>query len=86
LRSCTRQSLTASGTLLPISDLIRMARHAYRYLAIFRGHDERPLCLGRTKRIATADQRIILHANGARFEVRLSLAAEDKRHRSWFIR
>lgn len=55
------QAVTASGALLPISDLIRMAGHAYHYLAIF-GDDERPLYLGRTKRIATADQRIVLHA------------------------
>jgi len=31
-------------------------------------------------------QRIVLHATGARFEVRLPLAAGDWRHRSWFLR
>ena len=54
-------SVTAGGTLLPISDLVRMAGHAYHYLAIFDSHSERPLYLGRTKRIATGDQRIVLH-------------------------
>lgn len=54
-------AVTASGTLLPISDLIRMAGHAYHYLSLFDGIDGRPLFLGRTKRIATADQRIVLH-------------------------
>jgi hypothetical protein len=54
--------LTGGGSLLPMHDLIRMAAHAYHYLAIFDDTDGRPLYLGRTKRIATADQRIILHA------------------------
>jgi hypothetical protein len=39
-----------------------MASHAYHYLAIFRDADGRPLYLGRSKRIASADQRIVLHA------------------------
>jgi hypothetical protein len=47
--------------MLPISDLIRMAGHAYHYLAIFDSDSSRPLYLGRTKRIATGDQRIVLH-------------------------
>ncbi|TGD89209.1 HNH endonuclease [Mycolicibacterium sp. CH28] len=36
--------------------------HRHHYLALFDGLNGRPLWLGRTKRIATADQRIILHA------------------------
>ena len=55
-------AVTAGRTLLPMRDLIRMASHAYHYLAVFDQHSERPLYLGRTKRIATADQRIVLHA------------------------
>jgi len=62
LQSRAGHAVTASGTLLPISDLIRMASHAYHYLAIFRDADGRPLYLGRSKRIASADQRIVLHA------------------------
>ncbi|CAN5432435.1 HNH endonuclease signature motif containing protein [soil metagenome] len=52
---------TAGGTLIPMSDVLRMASHAYHYLAIFDG-DGRPLDLYRSKRIASADQRIMLHA------------------------
>ncbi|MEV0294046.1 HNH endonuclease signature motif containing protein [Nocardia sp. NPDC050710] len=54
--------VTGGGSLLPMQDLIRMAAHAHHYLAIFDDNDGRPLYLGHTKRIATADQRIILHA------------------------
>ena len=38
-----------------------MASHAWHYLCVFEDHTERPLYLGRTKRIASADQRIVLH-------------------------
>ena len=55
-------AITAAGTLLPMSDLIRMAAHAWHYLSIFDQVTGRPLWLGRTKRIATPDQRIVLHA------------------------
>ena len=55
-------AVTAGRTLLPMRDLIRMASHAYHYLCVFDNHTERALYLGRTKRIATADQRIVLHA------------------------
>ncbi|HUO38621.1 MAG TPA: HNH endonuclease signature motif containing protein [Mycobacterium sp.] len=54
-------AITAGGTTLPMSDVIRMAASAYHYLAIFDKHSNRPLYLGRT-RIASADQRIVLHA------------------------
>lgn len=57
----TGKALTAGGTLLPIPVLLRMAEHAYHYLTLFDGHG-RALWLGRAKRIATADQRIVLHA------------------------
>ncbi len=62
LRSGAGQAVTAGGSLLPMRDLIRMASHAWHYLAVFDGHEQRPLYLGRAKRIATADQRIVLHA------------------------
>ena len=55
--------VTGSGTLLPIRDVIRMASHAYHYLAVFDRHSECPLYLGRTRRTASASQRIMLHAN-----------------------
>jgi len=62
LQAQTGHAVTASGTYLPIRDLIRMAAPAYHYLTIFDGVTGRALWLGRTKRIASADQRIVLHA------------------------
>ena len=47
---------------MAISDLIRMASHAHHYLAVFDQHGGRPLYLGKSKRIASADQRVVLHA------------------------
>ena len=55
-------AVTAGGTLLPMRDVIRMASHAYHYLCVFNSHSGRAIYLGRAKRIATADQRIVLHA------------------------
>jgi hypothetical protein len=56
------QAVTGGGTLLPMRDLIRMAGHAYHYLAVFDEHQSRPLYLGRTRRIASPDQRVVLYA------------------------
>jgi hypothetical protein len=53
---------TAGGALLPMRDVIRMAGHAWHYLAVFDKHTERALYLGRSKRIASADQRIVLYS------------------------
>lgn len=61
LEAKTGFATTAGGTVLPISDLIRMAGHAYHYLSLFDAATGRSLWLGRTKRIASADQRIVLH-------------------------
>ena len=57
----TGHGVTAGGTLLPIPDVIPMAAHACHYLALFDGATGRALWLGRTKRLASADQRIVLH-------------------------
>lgn len=62
LSTASGYAVTGGGTLLPITDLIRMASHAYHYLCIFDKHTERAIYLGRSKRIASADQRIVLHA------------------------
>ncbi|MDT5006115.1 MAG: hypothetical protein QOJ24_3291 [Mycobacterium sp.] len=62
LESAAGHGITASGSLLPMSDVIRMASHAYHYLVIFEEHTREPLYLGRTKRLASRGQRIILHA------------------------
>jgi hypothetical protein len=53
---------TGGGSRLPMRDLIRMATKAIHYLAVFDDHTERPLYLGRQKRLATADQRLICYA------------------------
>src|SRR5271165_323404 len=57
LTSGAGRAVTGGGTVLPMRDLIRMASHPYPYLAIFDKHSSRPLYLGRTRRIASADQR-----------------------------
>lgn len=62
LTSATGHAVTAGGTLLPMADLIRMAAHAWHYLCVFDKHCERAIYLGRAKRIASADQRTVLHA------------------------
>ena len=61
LESATGHAVTAGGTLLPMSDVIRQARHAHHYLAVFDDATEVPLYLGRSKRIASAGQRIVLY-------------------------
>ena len=48
-------AVTAGGTLLPMSDVIRMASHAWHYLCVYDQHAQRALYLGRAKRIASAD-------------------------------
>jgi hypothetical protein len=53
---------TGGGSRLPMRDLIRVATTAIHYLAVFDDHTARPLYLGRQKRLATADQRLICHA------------------------
>ncbi len=63
LTSGTGRAVTGGGTVLPMRDVIRMGRHAYHYLAVFDEHSSRPLYLGRSRRIATADQRVVLYAH-----------------------
>jgi hypothetical protein len=53
---------TGGNTALPMRDLIRMASDAIHYLAVFDEHSDRPLYLGRQKRVATVDQRIICYS------------------------
>jgi hypothetical protein len=53
---------TGGSSRLPMRDLIRMASESIQYLVVFDDHSERPLYLGRSKRIATADQRIVCYA------------------------
>jgi hypothetical protein len=62
LESGHGQAVTGGGSLLPMSDAIRLASHAHHYLVIYDRHTQQPLYLGRTKRLASAAQRIVLHA------------------------
>ncbi|MBW0016038.1 MAG: HNH endonuclease [Mycobacterium sp.] len=62
LTAAAGYAVTASGTRVPMRDLIRMGRHAFHYLAVFDEHTTRPLYLGRTRRIASPDQRLVLYA------------------------
>ena len=54
------RGLTGGGTLLPMSDVIRLGSHAHHYLAIF--DKGKALALYHTKRLASPAQRIMLHA------------------------
>jgi Domain of unknown function (DUF222) len=58
------RGLTAGGTLLPTSDVIRLASHAHHYLAIF--DNGKALALYHTKRLASPAQRIVLYAHSSR--------------------
>lgn len=62
LERAAGSGVTGGGSLLPMADLIRMASHAHHYLAVFDKHTNEALYLGRTKRCASAAQRIVLHA------------------------
>jgi hypothetical protein len=64
LESGCGQAVTATGSLLPMSTVIQMASHAYHYLTIVDKDTGRALHLGRTRRIASADLRIVLLARG----------------------
>jgi hypothetical protein len=54
------KALTGGGTLLPMSDVIRLGSHAHHYLAIF--DKGKTLALYHTRRLASPAQRIVLHA------------------------
>jgi Domain of unknown function (DUF222) len=60
LEAATGKGLTGGGTLLPMSDVIRLASHAHHYLAIF--DKGKALALYHTKRLASPAQRIVLYA------------------------
>lgn len=53
---------TGGGTLLPMSTVIRLASHAHHYLVVFDKHTKVPLYLGRSRRIASPGQRLVLYA------------------------
>ncbi|OBI40390.1 hypothetical protein A5707_09640 [Mycobacterium kyorinense] len=59
LESGCGKALTGGGTLLPMSDVIRLASHAHHYLAIF--DKGKAIGLYHTKRLASPGQRIVLY-------------------------
>jgi hypothetical protein len=60
LEAAAGRGLTGGGTILPMSDVIRLARHAHHYLAIF--DKGKAVTLYHTKRLASPGQRIVLYA------------------------
>jgi hypothetical protein len=60
LQAAAGKGLTGGGSQVPMSDLIRMASHAYHYLAIF--DNGKALALHHAKRLASPAQRIMLYA------------------------
>ncbi|MGA7050451.1 MAG: HNH endonuclease signature motif containing protein [Mycobacterium sp.] len=60
LETASGKGLTGGGTVVPMTDVIRLARHAHHYLAIF--DDGNALALYHTKRLASPGQRIVLYA------------------------
>src|SRR5271167_2974236 len=59
LEAAAGRGLTGGGTILPMSDVNRLARHAHHYLAIF--GKGKALALYHTKRLASPGQRIVLY-------------------------
>lgn len=51
---------TGGGSVIPMTDLLRLASHAHHYLALF--DSAKPLALYHTKRVASPAQRIMLYA------------------------
>jgi Domain of unknown function (DUF222) len=60
LEAAAGRGLTGGGSILPMSDVIRLARHARHYLAIF--DEGKALALYHSKRLASPAQRIVLYA------------------------
>lgn len=62
LESRAGVGVTGGGTVVPISDVVRMAGHANHHLAVFDGATGSALDLFRSKRVASPAQRIMLIA------------------------
>jgi hypothetical protein len=62
LQTKTGTALTATGTRLPVNDLIRMGAHANNYLLLFDTPTRCALYKGRSTRLATPAQRLVLYA------------------------
>ncbi len=60
LEAAAGTARTGGGTRVPMSDVIRLGRHAHHYLAIF--DKGKAVGLYHTKRLASPGQRIVLYA------------------------
>jgi len=60
LETAAGTAVTGGGTRLPMADVIRLARHAHHYLAVF--DNGKALALYHAKRLASPGQRIVLYA------------------------
>ncbi len=60
LESRAGVGVTGGGTIMPITDVIRLAAHANHYLAVFDRRTGSALDLFRAKRVASPAQRIML--------------------------
>jgi hypothetical protein len=60
LEAAAGKGRTGGGGMLPMSDVIRLARHAHHYLAIF--DQGTALALYHTTRLASPGQRMVLYA------------------------
>ncbi len=61
LESGTGYALTAGGTVISMTDVLRVGSHAFHYLVLFDGNSV-PLDLQRARRCASPGQRIVLLA------------------------
>lgn len=62
LESARGHAITGGGSVVPMRDVIRLGSHAFHYLVVFDTHSQIPLYLGRTRRTASAGQRIVLYS------------------------
>ena len=62
LQAKTGMAHTGTGTMLPITDVIRMGAQAYNFLLLFDDANRIELFKGRTTRLATPAQRLVLYA------------------------
>ena len=62
LESGRGHTVTGGGGLVPMSEVIRQAATAHHYLAVFDRHTGEALYLGRSRRLASVAQRIVLYA------------------------
>lgn len=60
LETATGTGITGGGTRLPMSEVIRLARHSHHYLVVF--DNAQAVALYHAKRLASPGQRIVLYA------------------------